>query len=242
MSVVMTVCNGRHFVAEQIRSIVTQLQAGDEIIVVDDGSTDESADLIESLHFEGLQLHRNPRDFGVVRTVERGLRLARGDILFLSDQDDVWLPGKRAAFAAEFTRDEQALVVLSDAEVIDTQGRVIAPSFMRLRGGFKADLWSTLLRNRYIGCAMAVRRSLLDLALPIPPHVPMHDSWLGALGHLRGRVVFLERPYLQYRRHGANLTELTSSAPLSRRLADRFALLNALLRRTLRGPVTEPDA
>jgi hypothetical protein len=86
--------------------------------------------------------------------------MARNDIIFLCDQDDVWLPGKRDAFVAAFDADPLAQVVISDAEVIDGEGRVIEKSFMALRGGFAGSLAATLWRNRYMGCAMALRRRI----------------------------------------------------------------------------------
>lgn len=234
VSVVMPVFNGRRFVVEQIHSIVTQLEPGDELIVIDDASTDDTVSLIESLGAPCVRIHRSAVNRGTVRSFERGLQLARGQIVFLSDQDDIWLPGKRAAFAREFALDSRVLVVISDAQLIDTTGAVIAPSFMRLKGGFSGGLWSTLWRNRYMGCAMAVRRALLDLALPIPARVPMHDMWLGVLGSLEGRVVFIDRPYVQYRRHEANLTGLRSRAPFAERIAGRLGLLSAVISRAAR--------
>ncbi len=114
----------------------------------------------------------------------QALSHCRGQYVFLCDQDDLWLPGKRDALVAALERD--ALLAVSDAQVIDADGRVIEDSFMARRGGFRGGFLHTLVKNRYLGCAMAFRRELLDEVLPIPSEVPMHDMWIGALAGLRG--------------------------------------------------------
>jgi hypothetical protein len=153
--------------------------------------------------------------------------LAKNEVIFLCDQDDVWLPGKRAAFVAAFEQDPLVSVVISDAEVIDAQGRVTAPSFMATRRGFNGSVFATVWRNRYLGCAMAMRRSLLAAALPVPRQAPMHDMWFGAIGRMTGKVVYLPIPLLQYRRHTGNVSPSIRQS-LPRMIRWRIALIFAL--------------
>lgn len=204
VSVVMTTYNGEKYLAAQLESVLCQLRETDELVVVDDASSDGSVALLLAQSDARIKLHRNPVNLGVRSTFEQALRHATHDIIFLCDQDDVWLPGKRDAFVEAFLRDPATVIVVSDAEVIDAQGTVIAAFFMASKGGFRSSLWQTLIRNTYLGCAMALRRSLLDTILPIPANVPMHDMWFGAMGTLTGKVAYLPTPYLQYRRHGQN--------------------------------------
>jgi glycosyltransferase involved in cell wall biosynthesis len=228
ISVVMAVYNGRMFLSEQVQSVLSQLEGGDELIIVDDASTDGGVASLEALPAPNVRVFTNPRNTGVLRTFERGLALANHDIVFLSDQDDIWLPGKRASFVEAFERDPAVCLVISDAEVIDEEGRVIAASFMANRGGFDGSLLGTLCRSRYLGCAMAVRRRVLEIALPIPPLVPMHDMWLGVIGTAVGRVAYLPTPYLRRRLHGNNLSPGRSSS-LVRLLYWRGSLLSMLV-------------
>ena len=224
----MAVYNGRKFLSEQVRSVLAQLNGGDELIIVDDASTDGAVASLDGLPAPNVRLFANSRNMGVLRTFERGLSLASHDIVFLCDQDDVWLPGKRAAFVEAFERDPAVCLVISDAEVIDEEGRPIAASFMAKRGGFDGSLLGTLFRNRYLGCAMAVRGRVLALALPIPSRVPMHDMWLGVIGTAIGRVAYLPTAYLRYRRHDNNLAPDRSSS-LVRLLRWRTSLLAMLV-------------
>lgn len=224
----MAVYNGRKFLFEQVQSVLSQLEADDELIIVDDASTDAGVASLGALPGQNVRIFTNPKNVGVLCTFERGLSLAGHGIVFLCDQDNVWLPGKRAAFVEAFERDPAVCVVISDAQLIDGEGKVIGASFMANRGGFDGSLLGTILRSRYLGCAMAVRRQVLKAALPIPRSVPMHDMWLGAIGTATGRVAYLPTPYLRHRRHGKNLSPDRSSSPV-RMLRWRASLLWMLI-------------
>jgi glycosyltransferase involved in cell wall biosynthesis len=204
VSVVLALHNGLRFLPQQIRSVLDQLRPGDEVIVIDDASSDGSSAWIEALADSRISLHRHAANAGVIRTFERGLSIARHEIVFLCDQDDVWLPGKRDAIVTAFEAHPSAQIVVSDAQVIDASGSLTLPSYMATRGGFRAGLCNTLWKNRYLGCAMAIRRQTLAAALPIPRRAPMHDMWLGIVGGLLGDVVYLPSALIQYRRHGGN--------------------------------------
>ena len=232
VSVVMSVYNGRDYLHEQLQSVLSQLEPTDELIVIDDASSDDSMDIIRAFNSSRIRLFRNEANLGVRCSFQRGLSLAHGELIFLCDQDDLWLPGKRAAFVQAFAEDPEITVVVSDAEVIDAAGEMISQSFMAGRGGFSGTLGATFWRSRFLGCAMAVRRPVLKWALPIPPRAPMHDMWLGVIGGLAGRVCYLPVPYVRYRRHGRNTS---SGRPNSPRVmvALRAALFGALARRVL---------
>jgi hypothetical protein len=230
VSVVMAVYNGLRFLTPQFESVLAQLQPDDELLVIDDASSDGSSEWLARIDDHRVRVVRHRGNVGVLRSFEEGLHRAQHDVVFLCDQDDVWLPGKRGAVVAEFERDPRVLVVISDAEVIDANGHLLAPSFMATRRGFKGDLRHTLVRNRYLGCAMAVRRSLIEAALPIPPSVPMHDMWLGALGSLIGRVTYIARPMIRYRRHSGNVSP-SHRQSWSRMVRWRLSLLGAVVAR-----------
>ena len=226
VSVAMATYNGATYLEQQIRSVQAEMLPQDELVIVDDGSTDETPALLGELLFPQMRVCRNSMNLGVGATIERALRMTRNEIIFLCDQDDVWLPGKRDAFVEAFLEDSRCMVVVSDAELVDGGGAQIAPSFMRGRGGFKGGLWSTLYKNRYLGCCMALRREVIDAGVPIPNSVPRHDMWFGLLGNSMGTVRYLPTPYVQYRRHGANVSP-SRPASLPTMLRWRASLLIA---------------
>src|SRR3954470_24164691 len=97
VSVCLAAHDGAHFVGEQVRSILDQLGPDDELVVVDDASTDGTVGIVESFHDPRIRQHRNGVNVGSVRTFERAMVLARGAYLLLADQDDVWVPGRLEA-------------------------------------------------------------------------------------------------------------------------------------------------
>jgi len=202
----MTVYNGRIFLSEQINSVLRELLPNDEIIIVNDASTDDSLEYLNSIKSDLVRVYTNNLNIGVLKSFERGLKLASREFIFLCDQDDIWIPGKREEFVKVFELDKSVSVVISDVQVIDANSDEISPSFMATRGGFNGGFMATLWRNRYLGCAMAFRREILAVALPIPGIVPMHDMWFGIIGKLFGKVVYLPRPFLKYRRHANNVS------------------------------------
>ena len=232
VSVVMATYNGKMYFAEQLSSIIAELLPDDELIIVDDCSSDGTIDLLKTLDYPLVRVVYNIDNSGVLATFERGLLLSTREFVFLCDQDDVWLPGKRAAIVGAFEECPGTLAVVSDVQLIDATGLVTAQSFMATRGGFRGGLMSTLARNRYLGCAMAVRRELLFAALPIPRSVPMHDMWLGALASVLGKVHYIPYPLVQYRRHGGNASPSRRQG-LTQMVRWRLSLTFALVRRFL---------
>lgn len=211
VSVCMATFNGSRWIQEQIDSILPQLNPGDELIVADDGSTDGTLDIlleysergapIQVLAAEGQPL-RNPS-----YNLERALNAARGEYIFLSDQDDVWLPGKIEGVCGDL---KNQTLVIHDARVTDEKLHTISASFFELHqtktGGIE-----NFLRNNYLGCCMAFRKSLLLKALPFPPKLAMHDIWLGNVAALWFDAHFSSKNYVQYRRH-ANTASTTANA------------------------------
>jgi glycosyltransferase involved in cell wall biosynthesis len=228
ISVCMAVYNGTAFLLPQVRSILAQLRQQDELVVVDDASRDASVELLSGISDPRLRLHRNEKNLGVLATFEKGLRLTQGEIIFLSDQDDLWLPGKVEAILAVFIARPEVTLVASDAQVIDETGAVVAASFFAQRGPFRAGVLANLVKNKYLGCTMAFRRSMLDRFLPIPQHVPMHDMWFGMLNAIYGTTYYIDQPLIAYRRHGHNLSP-SVGAPFRQKFLWRWSLLKNLL-------------
>jgi len=226
----MAVYNGASFLRPQLQSILEQLGARDELIVVDDASQDASAAIVSGLNDPRVRLHRNERNLGVLASFEKALGLAGGEIVFLSDHDDLWLPGKVEKVIAVFDARPTVTMVASDARLIDAQGETLAPSFFALRGRFAPGAVHNFVKNKYLGCTLSFRRRMLPIFLPIPRDVPMHDIWFGILNAVFGETYFLDEPLVAYRRHGANASPLVH-ADLGRAVRWRLRLAKNLVRR-----------
>jgi glycosyltransferase involved in cell wall biosynthesis len=150
VSVAMATYNGLAHLDEQIRSLLGALAADDELVVVDDASTDGTWERLQRFGDVRMRLHRNPVNLGVRDSFQRALSLARFDVILLADQDDVWEVDKRDRLLETFVADPRVMVVVSDASLIDGDGRRLADSFMATRGGFDGSLAGTLVRSRFI--------------------------------------------------------------------------------------------
>lgn len=228
ISVALASFNGEAYIEEQLRSILSQLSSEDEVIVSDDGSTDRTRELVEDLNDRRIRLIDGPKE-GIIANFEHAIRECRGDYIFLSDQDDVWLENKVHDVMRAFELSGAALV-MHDARVVGEDLKTpIFPSFFRYRG-CKAGFFANILKNRYIGCCMAFRQELKKDFLPIPREIQMHDQWIGLQCDRYHRGTFLlEEPLLLYRRHDdANSDFSRNSFPIM--LKNRLVLLRALLK------------
>lgn len=239
VSVCMATFEGSRFIEEQLRSILPQLRASDEVVIVDDGSTDDTCERIRSINDPRIHLIAERVNRGVLAAFERAICSAKGAVLFLSDQDDIWEPGKVETVLNAFDERPDIRIVVSDASIIGDHGEIVAESYYRWRGRFSDSFLSNLFRSKYHGCLMAFRASLLPDILPFPVGTGiLHDIWIGSRNRLSGgRTAFLEKRLVRYRRHSTNVTNFDSRRRLSRfrQFKNRLDLLIAAV--TLRSRV-----
>lgn len=191
--------NGEKYIQQQLKSILVQLEEEDEIIISDDGSTDHTLQKISELKDPRIRVIHNTGEHGYSRNFENALRHAKGDCIFLSDQDDVWKENKVKTVIEAL---EKWQFVVHDTEMTDADLNVFAPSqFARYR--VKPGFWHTVARNRYNGCCMAFRRSFLDAALPFPKNQNLcrYDYWLPYIAEFSHVSLTLYEPLIYYRRH-----------------------------------------
>ena len=115
ISVCLATYNGEKFITRQLDSLVNQLTESDQIIVVDDGSKDQTVDLIKEKYGDRVQIHVNDKNVGAIKNFEKAISLAKGDILFLCDQDDIWEDHKVKKVLLAFN-DQRADLVIHDAQ------------------------------------------------------------------------------------------------------------------------------
>jgi glycosyltransferase involved in cell wall biosynthesis len=222
LSVALCTYNGASFIAEQLQSILDQTSPPDEIVVSDDGSTDGTLNVVDRVFSTwrrewpdvriDLRVLRNQAPLGVAANFEQALVACTGELIALSDQDDVWHPNRLERVVCEFNRRPELFLLHTDARLVDEGGRPSGQTVLGVHGvsvGEQLDvhhgqaLKSLLRRNIATGATMTIRRTLLDLAVPIPsPWV--HDEWLAMVAAITGVVDVLPETLVDYRQHNGN--------------------------------------
>jgi glycosyltransferase involved in cell wall biosynthesis len=208
ISVCMATYNGMPFLVDQVNSILIQLGNDDELIVSDDGSSDGTLEWLVSIDDSRIRLLKNAGKKGPIGNFQNALMHARGNFIFLSDQDDIWCDNKVELISQKL---ENFVLVVSDCSIINEEGATLDKSFFLSRHS-GAGIFRNLYKNSYLGCCMAFRSELLKFALPFPNGIHMHDWWLGLVAEMVGKVCFLPEPLMQYRRHQNNYSETWTGA------------------------------
>lgn len=231
----MATYNGELYLDEQLRSILNQLGEQDELIISDDHSTDSTLQKIKSFGDLRIKLFINSGKKGPVGNFENALQQASGDVIFLADQDDIWLPHKVKTSLAFL---QQVDLVLSDAIVINGSGEVVHNSFYKKNYSGKGFLFNWV-NNSYLGCCMAFNKNVLNYVMPFPEKIAMHDIWIGLNASFVGKCLHLKEPLIKYRQHGKNTvvafkkTHLPVSYQISYRLYMMYHIIKLRLSRTL---------
>ncbi len=226
ISVCVAAKNGERFIGTQIDSILLQLTVQDEIIISDDHSTDQTVEILKAYSDPRIRVIKNPKN-GLITNFENALSASRGEFVFLSDQDDVWLPDKIKRTLPHFMDYD---LVISDCTIVDDKLDSVHDSFFDYNSSGKGVI-RNLFRNSYMGCCMAFKRSLLKKALPFPSGLIMHDQWLGLMAELSGRVFFNPDKLVLHRRHNQNAstTAMGSNQNFSQKLSNRYSLIKNLI-------------
>ena len=233
ISVCMASYNGSKYIKIQIKSILIQLAKDDQLVIVDDFSSDNTLSIIESFKDSRIKLFKNTKNVGVVGTFNRALNKTNGEIIFLCDQDDEWLDNK-VSFIKNFFISNDIDMVVHDAKIM--QGGSIVTNSLFGQIGSSSGLFKNIYSNSYTGCCMAFRRTILRKILPIPNKKGIfHDAWIGILAKFyKFKVIFIATPLIVYNRHESNVSTMKRRSVL-KIIPDRINLIIALIQRTIYG-------
>lgn len=215
ISIALAAFNGARFLPQQLESFSAQTVLPDELTISDDCSTDETAEIIREYARAApfpVKFFGNPKNFGSTVNFEKAISLCSGDIIFLSDQDDIWLPTKIEKIAAEFETNARLGLIFTDAELVDED---LAPLGVNLcdltfqtkyrRIETRREMLELLLPRNYVtGATMAFRAEFREFFLPFPLGIPemIHDAWIALTITSISDFKFLDEPLIKYRQHG----------------------------------------
>jgi glycosyltransferase involved in cell wall biosynthesis len=206
ISIAMATYNGAKYLRQQLESFAAQSLLPDELVVCDDNSTDETVAILQefalSAHFT-VRITINPANIGLIRNFEQALSLCTGNLIFLSDQDDVWYPEKLEVMTTELKKSDDCFLAVNDVVLTSEQ---LTPTEFTLLNQVRA--MGDRDQNLVIGCATVMRREFLDVALPIPLNTKTnHDGWLHDLARCLGVRKIVPRTLQAYRRHSRNTSQ-----------------------------------
>lgn len=221
VSVALCTHNGEQFIAEQVRSILSQSLTPTEIVLSDDDSRDETVALVISIVEEHnraglspvrLDVLENRPALGIAANFEQAISMCTGDLIALSDQDDRWAPERLELVVREFEKRPALTLLHADARRIDDSGATLEHTLFE---SLHVSAWEQrnvatglamkvlVRRNLVTGATTVFRRDLADRALPIPLGW-IHDEWLGMIAAATGVVRMDRRLLVDYRQHGGN--------------------------------------
>ena len=252
LSIALCTHNGAAFIEEQLRSICDQTLPPDEIVVSDDASTDGTTDLIGAVfrswqgehpgqHID-LRILCNETPLGVTSNFEQALAACTGDLIALSDQDDVWQPARLEIMVAEFKRRPELGLLHSDARLVDAAGAPFGQTLLAALGVSSSNraevhdggAFGVLLRRNIVtGATTILRREVVERSRPFPESW-VHDEWLAMVAAATSGVDLIEVPLVDYRQHSGNqigASSLDAAGKLGRLSAPRTARNQRLLAR-----------
>ncbi|MBA3054085.1 MAG: glycosyltransferase family 2 protein [Sphingomonadales bacterium] len=226
VSIALATYNGEKFLREQLDSFLAQTRLPDELVVGDDNSQDGTIALLEEFAARApfpVRVQVNRPGLGPAANFATTIVRCTGDVIFLSDQDDIWRPDKLATMLAFLADRPQCLVAVHDAALVDGSARPLGMTMgeqIEAAGGIAAE-------GLVAGCCMAIDRRLARFYDPIPA-TDTHDGWLTSIADTFGLRCYLPQPLIAYRRHGANVSQSYMS---DERRASRWRRICERLRR-----------
>lgn len=230
ISVCMASYNGEKYIGKQIESILSQLSDNDELIVSDDGSIDQTLQIISHFNDKRIKILKN-NSHCYTKNFENALNHAKGEYIFLSDQDDIWRYDK-VKVAVEYLQKYD--FIISNARIVDSESRVMHKSrndMLPVKNGFI----NNLIKTRYLGCCMVFKKQVRDSVIPFPSNRNLcsHDAWIAMVSELMFKTRVCEECLIDYRRHESNVSNgsvgVTNS--LWRMIKIRVYLLIEVLKR-----------
>jgi glycosyltransferase involved in cell wall biosynthesis len=226
VSVIMSSYQYDRYIAEAIDSVLNQTIRDLELIIVDDGSTDRSHQIIQSYTEKDSRVTPifNGVNMGIARTMNTGIDAAEGKFIAFISSDDIWFP-RKLEFQLKVLKNDEDLVVWTEGVIIDVQGKPTGETFTQIHGSESriksGDIFNELLKGNFIfGSSRILKRSNLD-GIRWNENLKYLNDYQFAVDLARKyRFYFIPEPLTMYRIHGKN----TVTRDLSGFLIDNILL------------------
>ena len=205
ISVALVTYNSEKYLKEQLDTILLNLNPGDEVVVSDDGSTDSTLHILNEYASRDSRFHIYKIEHsGCNGNYENAISRCTGDLIFLSDDDNVWYKDKAKTIINVFEHNPSVGLVMHDCEVCDANLNPLGPTYYELRNA-KPGLWRNIMKVSYGGSLIAFRKGLQKYILPFPKTMPVfYDEWIGTMASKHSKVIFIPDVLSKWRRHGGS--------------------------------------
>ena len=243
ISVAVTTYNGEKYIKEQLSSIMNQIRCADEVLIVDDASTDDTPEIIKNFIEENeltnWRLIENKENLGFIKNYRKALLETQGDVICLCDQDDIWFEDKLETISSVMAQNPQILALNTAFLIIDSNGNEKPASPKKNNYGLidkllkkrleKISLVSEFHSNISPGCTMAIRKELADSYVRLTNCNLPHDYEMNVMAAAKGGLYFYDAALIKYRLHGDNLIGLEPKKATRIEIAEeRIALSKAI--------------
>ena len=229
VSVALATFNGEKYISKQLHSLLFQRRTIDEVIIVDDASTDKTADIvrdfIEKNQLINWHLYINEKNIGFLKNFKSAIEKTTGDIIFLCDQDDIWCKTKVDSMLNRFDSDDRIKAIYSGFNIIDENDNVVHArqkvfhsnnNLIKFRiepfETVKIDLSTICKYNISPGCTLAFTREVKDIYLEKTKSICVHDWEIALIAAFLDGLYFFNTPLTQYRVHSSNTIGLSEFA------------------------------
>ena len=211
VNILMSTYNGQQFLAEQIRSIQDQSYTDWTLFIRDDGSSDNTKEILKDFERQDSRIHLIDSDksdnLGVIKSFHKLVNHDRADYYFFSDQDDVWLPNKLELSLKEAQNylADFPLMVYMDLKVVNQDLEIMTESMVKSQSHHaNTELVQELTENTVTGGVAMINHALAEMWQETDD-ILMHDWYLALLASAFGNLVFIDQPGELYRQHSDNV-------------------------------------
>ena len=211
VNILMSTYNGQQFLAEQIRSIQEQSYTDWTLFIRDDGSSDNTKEILKDFERQDSRIHLIDSDksdnLGVIKSFHKLVNHDRADYYFFSDQDDVWLPNKLELSLKEAQNypADLPLMVYMDLKVVNQDLEIMTESMVKSQSHHaNTELVQELTENTVTGGVAMINHALAEMWQETDD-ILMHDWYLALLASAFGNLVFIDQPGELYRQHSDNV-------------------------------------
>lgn len=210
ITIVMATYNGENYIHKQLASIMNQTRIPDEIIIVDDSSSDSTFKIIEEFNLKynkiiNINILKNEVNAGVVKAFNKAIHNSSGDLIFLCDQDDIWESDKVELMSNIMNNKKEILALNAGYKFINSDDKILKGKMKFSNTISKVDFNLVIKNNISPGCTMVFRKELIQSIKELTDEIYIHDWYINIVASLFDGLYYYDKNVIEYRLHDKNV-------------------------------------